>query len=288
MSKTAKHEKSTKVSETLLNISVRKLAVGLVLGGFLILIFTLQLTNVLDFFFIRWEYIFPPLVALYFLSVQPYLNYADAKTYFWSGARIGGLLAIVILTLNIFYEFITQTGFVLGNEPLITTLSYTIFIISYAVVGGLSHYLFNRNVDSSKADVYKYNYVGSSLVIGAFTFVLSALAATAADGNPQIQSYYLLVPLVISTYFVIQSHNLPARDFTGGMYLGALFGALLSVVFGAIYFILLLVNLATNTAALEVGSLLMEALVVAVVVGVGYTFVAAAMGLFMKFFDRAL
>jgi len=274
-----------------LRINFRKLFIGLIIGGFLLLAFSLQLTKVFDFLFIRWEYIFPPVIALYFLSVQPFLNYADGKTYFFSGARVGALLAVVIISLNAIYEFVTQTGFVNQINPGQILLSYGVFTVSYALVGGISHYMFNKNVDAKKADVYKYNYVGSAMIVGAFSFCIAALIAAAGGTNSNSENYAILIPVVFTTFIVVNSHKLPDKDFVGGMYLGAISGFLLSLVFAAVYLILIILkatslNPLTTTSAN--GNILLELLVVTIVIMFGYTFIGGAQGLFMKIFDKAL
>jgi hypothetical protein len=231
------------------DLSFRKLIFSVLVGGFLLTAFANYTARALDLLFLRWEYIFPPLVGVYYLSIQPYLNYADAKTYFISGAKFGTVLAFLLLLINFVYELIVYGQISAGNGFAYSLLAYTIFVVSYAVLAGIGHYIFNRNVDPKKPDVFKARYYGQALLVGGATFVVCALIAQARDLDLTPSYYYLLVPVVMAAYINVKLHRVPDKDFLTGLTLGGISGFLLACLATVLLGVSTSLSLAANPKA---------------------------------------
>lgn len=269
------------------HFSFRKMGLGVAVGAILILFFALNISKVLGFFLVRWEYIIPAIVTIYYLSIQPYLNYADSRTYFFSGAKVTALLALIIILMNIVFELSvygdlrTVTNF--GNA----LVSFATFVASYALIGGVGHYLFNKNVDPRRKDVYKYQYVGYSLLIGAFTFVITAVVASAMDNTNGSNYYFLLVPVVFASYIAVKLHNFSDKDLVAGTMVGGVTGLMLGLVMAIGTGVILLVfsmtatsvqNLISASEAVQIVVLALPVLVIS------YAIIGATTGLMMKLF----
>lgn len=267
-------------------VDFRKIGVALVVSSILLITFAFGSYNLFDAFLIRWEFIIPPVLAIYYLSVQPYLNYADAKTYFKSGARVGGALAILILFINTFYEWMTYTWDEFVDKLPQLLISYILFFFSYVAVSGVSHYLFNKNVDPKPKDVWRRQYVFAALLIGAFSFVIISLLLDAYEFSPSERfTMTLLLPAVVASFVTVKLHHVTTKDLLGAMTLGGVAGflqGLLTItfmVFGLTYlfvFTSLLDNVASSSSDLLFLILTLPFLVII------YTVIGGATGLAMK------
>jgi hypothetical protein len=267
------------------NLNFRKLAVGVGIGLVLLGIYLLDVSKLLDFLLIRWEYIFPPIIGVYYLSIQPYLNYADAKTYFISGAKFGLLLALSLIMVNIIYEVLIY-GQIGGENMVSTLLSYLLFSISYMVVAGVGHYLFNRNVDPARKDIWKPRYYSQALLVAGFTFLASAVLASYRISDESREFYYLFVPVVIAAYIVVRLHHIQVKDFLGGIQLGAVTGLVLSavlvVVLGAFMLLEVITGWTLLTGVATGTDVAVSYLVVIPILVVSFTFIGGFTGLAMK------
>jgi hypothetical protein len=273
-------------------LDFRKIGLAILISTILLIIFALGIYNFFDVFFIRWEFIIPPILAIYYLSVQPYLNYADAKTYFKSGAKVGGALALIISLINTFYEWLTFTfDEFIDNLPELL-ISYTLFFVSYVLVSGVGHYLFNKNVDPKPKDVWKRQYVFGALLIGAFSFVIISLVLDAFYISPDERlTYTILLPAIAASFISVKAHQMHTKDLVGAISLGGIAGFLQGLV--TIFFIIagltylfvfttLLDNIANNG-----GDLLFLFLTTPFIVII-YTVIGGAVGLGMKIMKALL
>lgn len=269
-----------------IDISLRKLSIGIVAGSLLSLILVFNVSEILDFFFIRWQYMIPPLVAIYYLSVQPYLNYADHKTYFKSGAYIGILLALVVIGIQMLYEFAFFGELQLLIETQQTLLSYILFTLSYAVLTGLGHYLFNINVDEEKKDIYRSKYLNNALLLGGFTFIAVAVLPILDFGDTAVTraTWNMLVPIVIGSYITVKLHGIKKKQFFRGTVLGALTGFGMAVLLGILIGINVLIQLAINPEYVNplANENLLVSLVTLPLILIVFTIIGGWVGLTMK------
>ncbi len=267
------------------NLNFRKLAVGVGVGLVLLGIYLLDVSKLLDFMLIRWEYIFPPIIGVYYLSIQPYLNYADAKTYFISGAKFGLVLALSLIMVNVIYEVLIY-GQIGGENMAATLLSYLLFFLSYMAVAGVGHYLFNRNVDPVKKDVWRPRYYSQALLVAGFTFLASAVLASYRIGDQAREFYYLFVPVIIAAYIVVRLHHVQVKDFLGGIQLGAVTGLILSAVLVVVLGAFMLLELVTGwtlVTGIATGTdVAVSYLIVIPILVVSFTFIGGFTGLAMK------
>lgn len=233
------------------NLDLRKVAIGVGLGLILTSVFLLELTSVLDFVLIRWEFMIPPIIAVYYLSVQPYLNYADHWTYFKTGALFGALLGLVVILINLIYElsFFGELQLVENFAP--TFVAYQLFVLAYAAVAGIGHYLFNINVDPEKRDIKKNQFIGLALVVGAFTFVVIAILESYLEPAVDNAILSIFVPVIIASFTVVKLHHLEPKAFYKGTVLGSLTGLIMGLVQSLITAVILFFQVATNENYLE-------------------------------------
>jgi hypothetical protein len=271
-----------------LDLDLRKIGLGVGLGLTLAAIFALNINNVLDFIFIRWEYLFAPVIGVFYLSIQPYLNYATARRYFVTGAKFGLVLAGVVILMNLAYEFGFYNELSIVEDPLRTTISYLLFALSYSLVGGIGHYIFNRNVDSRKKDIFRSNYYGLGLLIGAFSFLLIAITSEIVDAN-NINNYFeAFVPVAVGAYVTIQLHHVGDKQIARATMLGALTGLFIALLQGFLSFLVIFVRiLATSDISLLIlnqpAESVIQLLVILPILIVTYSIVGGGLGFGMKF-----
>jgi hypothetical protein len=264
------------------------MGIGVGLGLTLAAIFALNINNVLDFLFIRWEFLFAPIIGVFYLSIQPYLNYATARRYFVTGAKFGLVLAGVVILLNLIYEFGFYNELSLVESPLRTAISYILFALSYSLVGGIGHYIFNRNVDSRKKDIFRSNYYGLGLLIGGFSFVLIAIVSAIIDAN-EINNYFeVFVPVAVGAYVTIQLHRVGDKQIARATMLGALTGLFIALLQGLLSFLVILIRVVieSDISVLilnQPGDSVIQLLVIMPILIVTYSIVGGGLGFAMKF-----
>jgi hypothetical protein len=276
----------------LAKLNFKKLFIGVGLGIILLLVFVLNGTKVLDYLFIRWEFMLPVIVGVYYLSIQPYLNFASARRYFVSGVQFGAALAGVVILINLIYEFAMYGQLKLISNFGTTVLSYLGFVIAYAFLAGVGHYLFNKNVDPDKKDVRKMEFFGKALLIGGFVFALASLLAANRDNVAQGDYYFLLVPTVVSAFAVVKMHNVKEKEYLVSTAYGAIAGLMLGLSFVFVIILSLLVQVLFNVEYVSALSSkpdqLAQTLFLAPVLIIAYTFIGAAVGFMMKFLRSIL
>lgn len=285
----------TKINKNIrkIDLSLSKLSIGVGLGVILSVIFFLRLTNIIEYSLIRWEYIIPPIVAIYYLSVQPYLNFASAKRYFVSGALVAGILAGIILIVDAIFSLSIINQLDYTDNIAGTILAYFLFILSYSLVGGVGHYLFNKNVDPAKKDVKRPQFFGLSLIVGAFSFVVIALLINIFGQNNE-GFYALFVPVTIAAFTVVKLHKVEPRAFYKGLVLGGLTGLSMGVVQSVLLLLSLLFQLIINrefteaivTNNISVGASSIIFLIPILVVF--YTIIGSFVGFIMKLLKSIL
>jgi hypothetical protein len=143
-----KSEETESAAESVMRISYKKVFAGVGLGLIIAGLLTLNFIDLLDFLFIKWQYIFPPIIAGYYMSIQPYSKSHDASDFLQSGGMVGFIMGVFIVATQVLVTLITTHnlfGNGLASQPLLAQLAGgLLFVIMYTVLAALAHLFFAR------------------------------------------------------------------------------------------------------------------------------------------------